>query len=87
MNTFICIQPGCGTDLAGGCAHGRVIPLYAESINSERFVSIRCADYEAITGRTCAQGLGLGVMGGESSKLLEGVFFLETNAAAPFARG
>jgi pimeloyl-ACP methyl ester carboxylesterase len=81
-------QPGCGTDATGACAHERSNLFYSESINSARFVARRCAaGYSAITSRNCPTGGGTGTMGRDSSKSLNGVFFLETNAAAPFARG
>lgn len=80
-------QPGCGTDVSGSCAHGRAFEFYAESVNSNRFNARRCANYAQITGRNCPTGQGTGMMGGDASKSLNGVFFLETNAASPFARG
>jgi pancreatic triacylglycerol lipase len=80
-------QPGCGTDAAGTCAHGRAVLFYAESVNSNRFNARRCANHGQITNRNCPTGQGSGMMGGDASKSLSGVFFLETNANSPFARG
>lgn len=79
-------QPGCGIDAAGTCAHGRATLFYAESATSNRFVARRCTGHSQITGRNCP-GSGTGVMGGDASKGLSGVFFLETNNNSPFARG
>ncbi|CRK89208.1 CLUMA_CG002968, isoform A [Clunio marinus] len=80
-------QPGCGTDISGNCAHGRVNNFYSESVTSNRFVARRCANHGQITSRNCPTGQGTGTMGGNGSKNLNGVFFLETNANSPFARG
>lgn len=79
-------QPGCGTDATGACAHERSNLFYSESVNSARFVARRCTGYAQIQNRNCP-GSGTGVMGGDASKSINGVFFLETNAASPFARG
>lgn len=77
-------QPGCSTDL---CDHVRVLPLYAESINSNRFVARRCSGWEQIDSRNCPVGQGTAVMGGDYSKTLTGVFFLSTADSSPFAEG
>lgn len=78
---------GCGIDLTGACAHERSNLFYAESINNHRFLSRQCTGFQQIRDRNCP-GLANGIrMGGDSPKLLSGVFFLETNSASPFARG
>ncbi|KAG5668798.1 hypothetical protein PVAND_016724 [Polypedilum vanderplanki] len=79
-------QPGCGVDATGACAHERSNLFYSESVRSNRFVARRCTGYAQITARNCP-GSGTGIMGGDASKSINGVFFLETNAASPFARG
>lgn len=79
-------QPGCGVDATGACAHERSNLFYSESVNSARFVGRRCTGFAQIQQRNCP-GSGTGVMGGDASKGINGVFFLETNAASPFARG
>jgi len=71
--------------LSGNCAHERSILLYAESVTSNRFVSRQCSGYQQITARNCP-GIGTGVMGGDAPKSLNGVFFLTTNSASPFAQ-
>ncbi|KAG5668797.1 hypothetical protein PVAND_016723 [Polypedilum vanderplanki] len=67
-------------------AHERSNLFYSESVRSNRFVARRCTGYAQITARNCP-GSGTGIMGGDASKSINGVFFLETNAASPFARG
>lgn len=80
-------QPGCGADTTGGCAHSRAHALFAESINSNRFVGRRCLNYQQIVNRVCT-GTGTASMGGDPGNIgLTGIFFLETNGASPFARG
>lgn len=74
-------------DAAGACAHGRAVDFYAESVNSNSFQARRCANYAQITGRNCPTGQGTAMMGGDASKALTGIFFLETNGNSPFARG
>jgi hypothetical protein len=71
--------------VSGNCAHERSIFLYAESITSNGFVARQCSGYQQITARNCP-GIGTGVMGGDVSKTLSGVFYLVTNSASPFAQ-
>ncbi|CAG9811887.1 unnamed protein product [Chironomus riparius] len=80
-------QPGCGVDIGGGCAHGRATRLYSESVNSDQFRSRQCNGYEDIVARNCPETGVIGILGGDSAKAIRGVFFLETNAEAPFAMG
>ncbi|KAG5668672.1 hypothetical protein PVAND_016603 [Polypedilum vanderplanki] len=80
-------QPGCGPDISGSCAHARSVFLYAESVNSNRFVARQCASYAEIVAENCP-GTGVtAIMGGDSAKPIRGVFFLTTNAESPFAQG
>lgn len=80
-------QPGCGVDLSGQCAHSRAHALFAESINSNRFVARRCNNYQEIVNRSC-NGAGTAIMGGEPGNIgLTGIFFFQTNSNSPFAMG
>ena len=79
-------QPGCGDDNGGGCAHGRVVDLFAESINSI-FNAQRCESFAQIQNRVCT-GSGTGRMGGDNGRTRNsGIFFMETNSVSPFSRG
>lgn len=46
-------QPGCGVDVSGSCSHGRAYAFYAESLNSNKFVSTKCDTYNSFTRGTC----------------------------------
>ncbi|XP_053685624.1 pancreatic lipase-related protein 2-like [Sabethes cyaneus] len=84
-------QPGCGVDVGGGCAHARAPAFYAESISSTvPFRSTRCANHNEILQGVCTPSGPDANMGGEPSnhgRGVNGVFFLTTNANAPFAQG
>ncbi|XP_055538350.1 phospholipase A1 member A-like [Wyeomyia smithii] len=84
-------QPGCGIDIGGGCAHARAPTFYAESLSSSvPFRATRCANYDEILAGVCTPSGADANMGGEPSnhgRGVTGVFFLTTNAAAPFAQG
>ncbi|KAG5677063.1 hypothetical protein PVAND_006847 [Polypedilum vanderplanki] len=81
-------QPGCNHD--SGCDHHRATEFYTESINSNGFVSRKCNNFEEIDNQNC-QGTGVfEILGGDNAKIINGnysVFYLETNAESPFARG
>lgn len=81
------LHKGCGIDISGTCAHERSNLFYSESINSDRFVARQCTGYSEIVARNCPGTGTIGIMGGDAGKTLRGVFFLETNAESPFARG
>jgi len=77
-------QPGC---LTGICHHDRSNSFYAESINSNRFVARRCANYNAIVTQNCPGTGGPEFMGGDFQKSISGIFFVPVNANSPFAQG
>jgi pancreatic triacylglycerol lipase len=80
-------QPGCGTDTSGACAHERVVPFYRESINSV-FTGRECQSFANIQNRNCVQTGRSARMGGPMGSVgARGIYFLATNAAAPFSLG
>lgn len=81
-------QPGCeGQDTTGSCSHGRVVALYAESIDS-LFTANQCRSFDDIGQNVCNPTGFTGRMGGPQSKPgLSGIFHLTTNAQSPFSRG
>ncbi|XP_055599612.1 pancreatic triacylglycerol lipase-like [Uranotaenia lowii] len=84
-------QPGCTLDVAGVCAHNRVNELFAESVSTDNgFNSMRCLNHDEILSGRCTPTGPYAKMGGEPSnhgRGVEGVFYLRTNSAWPFARG
>lgn len=88
-------QPGCGKDVAGVCSHERAHIYFAEALRSKRgFWSKKCKSFEDVEEDVCdinshSNG-SLVLMAAELSKanyIPEGLFYLETNRKAPFARG
>lgn len=84
-------QPGCGWwEVTGTCSHLRASELFAESINSSRFIAKRCASAEEIGKDRCTDQLldERIVYQPEPTNIgLTGHFFFETYGEAPFARG
>nr|XP_040218885.2 lipase member H-like isoform X2 [Anopheles coluzzii] len=84
-------QPGCGTDLGGSCAHDRAPTFYAESVRAGTpFRAMRCADHGQILAGSCTSSGPDANMGGQPSNFgrgVQGVYYLQTNAASPFAQG
>lgn len=85
-------QPGCGIDASGSCAHDRAVQFYVESINNPNFWSRRCSDRQQpnAEGTTCIASGPSVPMGGEPSnhgRNANGVYWLPTNGATPFAVG
>lgn len=82
-------QPGCGTDIGGSCAHGRSVTYYIESLRTlTGFWARRCGGYDDILNQNCVSSGPDTLMGGEPlDSNANGVYWFETNDAAPFARG
>ena len=79
-------QTGCGNDVAGFCAHERVVDLFSESINTV-FTAQRCQSFTQIQNFQCT-GTGSARMGGDNGRTKNvGIFFMETNSVSPFSRG
>ncbi|KAL1400678.1 hypothetical protein pipiens_007241 [Culex pipiens pipiens] len=86
------IQPGCGVDIDGGCAHARAVDYFVESLWSRvGFVSTQCESFQEIRTGLCP---GTGItsrMGGEppnqGSEAPRGAFYVETASGRPFITG
>lgn len=79
-------QPGC---ITGICSHNRVVALYVESVNQNRFFSDRCTTELGATLERCNNTPGAW-MGGEPSNhrfALRGIFSTPTDRSSPFAQG
>uniref|UniRef100_A0A182J845 Uncharacterized protein n=1 Tax=Anopheles atroparvus TaxID=41427 RepID=A0A182J845_ANOAO len=85
------IQPGCGPDVGGGCAHARAVHFYVESILSRNgFVGEQCESFQNIRDGLCNRTGVTARMGGEppnADSNPEGIFFLQTANGFPFALG
>lgn len=80
-------QPGCGPDLVGACAHGRACAFHEESIFTTDFVATQCDSYENYEAGLC-DGNAKSSMGMfEIDKTASGDYYLNTNAAKPYAMG
>ncbi|XP_065073472.1 lipase member H-like [Ochlerotatus camptorhynchus] len=84
-------QPGCGIDISGGCAHDRAPEFFMESLRSSvPFQATRCASHNEILNGVCTPSGPNANMGGQPSNFgrgVNGIYFLTTNNASPFARG
>ncbi|KAL2730514.1 phospholipase A1 VesT102-like [Vespula maculifrons] len=81
-------QAGCIIDVGGACSHLRAYQFFAESINSKvGFHAKKCSSYWRYKLGLCNRKLSL-IMGGRKKNFtVKGVFYLDTNAFSPFARG
>ncbi|KAF2888653.1 hypothetical protein ILUMI_17520, partial [Ignelater luminosus] len=80
-------QPGCDApdvENVDSCNHARAPAYYAESINSKiGFWGKSCLSWLPRTAENCSTE----IMGFNVSKRARGIYFLDTNAAPPFAQG
>ncbi|XP_001652527.2 pancreatic triacylglycerol lipase [Aedes aegypti] len=84
------VQPGCGIDIAGACAHSRAFEFLAESIVTGGFSSIPCQSFQQILENNCVIAGPSRPMGGEPSNVntgTQGVFTLTTRGSSPFSMG
>ncbi|RZC42700.1 Lipase and/or Abhydrolase 6 domain containing protein [Asbolus verrucosus] len=81
------LQPGCGLDATGLCAHSRSYEYYAESLTrGPVFQAIQCSSYYYFQRGSCA-GNKQSPMGQlQCDVTASGDFFLETNARAPYGK-
>lgn len=81
-------QPGCSFTPA--CSHSRAPELFAEAINSQRFVAIRCESAGEIKINRCTNQTPneTYIMTSEPQNFnREGIFYFATNEDPPFAKG
>ncbi|XP_055538359.1 pancreatic lipase-related protein 2-like isoform X1 [Wyeomyia smithii] len=83
------IQPGCGPDVGGGCAHQRAVDYYVESIaSSVGFNAVQCSSFQDIRRGICSATGETARMGGEPPNrgtAVRGVYHLSTAGERPFA--
>uniref|UniRef100_A0A182QG17 Lipase domain-containing protein n=1 Tax=Anopheles farauti TaxID=69004 RepID=A0A182QG17_9DIPT len=84
------IQPACGPDVGGSCAHARAVHFYVESILSRNgFIGRQCESFQNIRDGRCVE-TGVTSRMGEPAKAAgapTGIFFMETANGFPFAVG
>lgn len=85
-------QPGCSSSTIFqtlACDHTRVTPYFIESITSQRgFYAGPCANlFSYLLGWCEPKDDDLVLMGEHCSWKARGVYYVTTNAKAPFARG
>lgn len=62
-------MPGCENDPQQLCSHGRGMDYFRDSIDHQRFASIKCNNYDEIANGNCAN-IGQSYMGGSSPKTM-----------------
>lgn len=81
-------QPGCGIDIGGGCAHGRSVTYYVESVYDDNFPSMKCSDYKDAVAKDCGSTYSSTRMGAVTNAyMVSGDFYVPVNEAAPFGMG
>ena len=80
-------QPGCILDFIGICAHTRAFSLFTESLSSSNgFYGMECDSYEHFQSGSCNGHIE--IMGGINPAFKKrGIYYLDTNANDPFAKG
>ncbi|KAL1493050.1 hypothetical protein ABEB36_011189 [Hypothenemus hampei] len=81
------IQPGCGVDIGGSCAHSRSYAYYAESVNNNKFLSRLCSNYLQFLTGACEGNTEILLGAYPVTRATEGQYFLRTNSNSPFAKG
>ncbi|XP_001605911.2 pancreatic lipase-related protein 2 [Nasonia vitripennis] len=80
-------QPGCPVLMTQYCSHGRSHQFMSESIvNPTGFPAVECNDWKEFKGNRCGSNR-IVYMGEKLDTEARGIYFLETNADAPFGRG
>lgn len=62
------VQPGCGANLLGICAHARAYEYFAESLRGGRFVATSCASYDDYRGGKCEGNVEVNMAGFSTRK-------------------
>ncbi|XP_015439830.1 PREDICTED: pancreatic triacylglycerol lipase-like [Dufourea novaeangliae] len=82
------LQPGCLSNAQVACSHSRSHQYYAESINSARgFWAVQCNNQYDFYNGECKSHAKVLMGGVEPDYRATGVYYLETNSKAPFAKG
>lgn len=75
---------GC---LDSNCSHGKAVLYFAESVSSNKFLAVKCLDWNTFKNGACSNNPRV-VMGyGASASTPEGDYYLTTGPIYPFALG
>lgn len=66
------------------CSHRRSIKYFGETIGRKGFTAYRCHSYREFRSGDCSDKQGI-QMGDSVPSTARGVYYLNTNAASPFA--
>lgn len=85
------VQPGCGNDLQGVCAHARSVEYYAEAVklgSKDNFIPDKCSNFDSLKDDECKIHVS-GIRMGDPSNYgkADGVYYLKTNSKSPFGMG
>ncbi|XP_018399013.1 PREDICTED: pancreatic lipase-related protein 2-like [Cyphomyrmex costatus] len=82
-------QPGCPVFSSQTCSHGRSYQFFAESIvHPDGFVAVKCSNWMDFQLDKCSDNnFSTAVMGEFIDSNVQGIFYLQTNAQAPFGKG
>ncbi|XP_037947730.1 phospholipase A1 VesT1.02-like [Teleopsis dalmanni] len=81
-------QPGCILDVTGACSHGRSVTYYAEAIQIDDFVTMKCYDYEDAVAKNCGSSYSSVRMGAMTNAyMVEGDFYVPVNSKSPYGYG
>lgn len=80
-------QPGCDDD--DGCSHSRAVDYFAESVRlPQTLFGTKCSAYSSIVQKICPPKGKSQQLGGEPlNTAAKGVYYLKTNANAPWGQG
>lgn len=83
------MQPGCGLDIWGDCAHPRAIHYFAEALNSDvGFLGRRCKEMRGMTSKKCRFMKGARYLANYTGKPLDdfqAIYWFSTANKAPYA--
>jgi len=82
------VQPGCGIDLTGSCAHSRSFEYLGEAIRQNDFPTMKCGNWQQAVDKSCGSTYSSVRMGAASNYVsANGDFYVPVNSKAPFGKG
>lgn len=81
------IQPGCGIDIIGVCAHSRSYEYLAEAIDLDDFRTVQCSNLASALKKACGRKYSSVKMGSRNSLGVNGIFYVPVNSKPPYGKG